>query len=227
MPRSDGAVVSVRECRRSFTQEYDHGAPVPARPRSNALVTPIVDRLRAIARPAAGVPAPPAGGGRPASVLLLCDPSTPGVPLLFVLRSPDLRAHPGQIAFPGGSAEPSDAGVVATALREANEELGVDPGNVEVLGLLSPFATVVSDRWLTPVIGLERSPAQLRGDGFEVAEWFRVDIAELLIAPHTVRELERDGVRRRVHFYEASERVIWGVTGGILHELLALLGRTD
>ena len=117
--------------------------------------------------------------------------------------------------------------MTATALREANEELGIDPDNVEVLGLLSPFATVVSDRWLTPVIALERSPSQLRGDGFEIAEWFRIDIAELLVAPHTVRELERDGIRRPVHFYEASQRVIWGVTGGILHELLVLLGRAD
>jgi 8-oxo-dGTP pyrophosphatase MutT (NUDIX family) len=189
-------------------------------------VTTIVEQLRSIARPIDDRPVP-ADGGRPASVLLLCDPSKPGVPLLFVLRSPDLREHPGQIAFPGGSAEPDDADVVATALREANEELGIDPENVEVLGLLSPFATVVSDRWLTPVIGLERSPSQLRGDGFEVAEWFRIDIADLLVAPHSVRVLERDGVRRNVHFYEASQRVIWGVTGGILHELLVLLGRTD
>jgi 8-oxo-dGTP pyrophosphatase MutT (NUDIX family) len=190
-------------------------------------MTPIVDRLRAIARPAADVPVPPTDGGRPASVLLLCDPSTPRVPLLFVLRSADLRAHPGQIAFPGGSAEPGDADVVATALREANEEVGVEPENVEILGLLSPFATVVSDRWVTPVIGLERSPSVLRGDGFEVAEWFRVDIAELLVAPHTVREFERDGISRLVHFYEASQRIIWGVTGGIVHELLVLLGRDD
>ncbi len=194
---------------------------------AESLVKPIVDRLRAIARPAAEFPGPPADGGRPASVLLLCDPSTPGVPLLFVLRSPDLRAHPGQIAFPGGSAEPGDADVVATALREANEELGIEPDNVEVLGLLSPFATVVSDRWLTPVIGLERSPSVLRGDDFEIAEWFRIDIADLLVAPHIEREFERDGIRRLVHYYEASQRVIWGVTGGILHELLVLLGRSD
>jgi 8-oxo-dGTP pyrophosphatase MutT (NUDIX family) len=195
----------------------------PVRPSS----PPIVDRLRAIVRPVGDAEPAPPDGGRPASVLLLCDPSTAGVPLLFVLRSAELRSHPGQIAFPGGSAEPGDSDVVATALREANEELGIDPTKVEVLGLLSPFATVVSDRWLTPIVGLERSPSTLRGDGFEVAEWFRVDIADLMVAPHTVRELQRDGVARQVHFYEVSDRVIWGVTGVIVHELLTLLGRTD
>jgi 8-oxo-dGTP pyrophosphatase MutT (NUDIX family) len=190
-------------------------------------MTGIADRLRAVVRPVSDVPPAPANGGRPASVLLLCDPSTPGVPLLFVLRSADLRAHPGQIAFPGGSAEPEDADVVATALREANEEVGIEPANVEVIGLLSPFATVVSDRWVTPVVALERRPSALRSDGFEVAEWFHVDIADLLVAPHSIREFQRDGVPRDVHFYEANNRVIWGVTGIIVHELLTLLGRTD
>jgi 8-oxo-dGTP pyrophosphatase MutT (NUDIX family) len=192
-----------------------------------ATTAPIVDLLRARVRPWEDTQAAPADGGRPASVLLLCDPSMPGVPLLFVLRSSDLREHAGQIAFPGGSAEPGDADVVATALREAHEEVGVEPDDVEVLGLLSPFSTVVSDRWLTPVVGLERSPSNLRSDEFEVAEWFRIDVAELMTAPHTVRELERDGVRRSVHFYEASQRIIWGITAAIVHELLELLGRSD
>jgi 8-oxo-dGTP pyrophosphatase MutT (NUDIX family) len=190
-------------------------------------VIPIVDLLRAGVRPARDMMPAPSQGGRPASVLLLCDPSTPRVPLLFVLRSAELRQHAGQIAFPGGSAEPTDADVVATALREAHEEVGVEPDNVEVLGLLSPFSTVVSDRWLTPVVGLERGPTHFRSDDIEVAEWFHLDLADLMVAPHTVRELERDGVPRSVHFYEASDRVIWGVTGAILHELLEVLGRSD
>jgi 8-oxo-dGTP pyrophosphatase MutT (NUDIX family) len=189
--------------------------------------TTIVERLRRAARDPreAMRPAPP--GLRPASVLLLADPSTPGVPLLFVLRSEELREHPGQIAFPGGGAETSDADVVATALREAGEELGIASASVEVLGLLTPFSTVVSGRWLTPVVGLQREPIAFETDGFEIAEWFRVDIADLLVAPHTVREIERNGMRGRVHYYEASGRVIWGVTGTILHELLERLGRTD
>jgi 8-oxo-dGTP pyrophosphatase MutT (NUDIX family) len=189
--------------------------------------TPIVDRLRTAVRDHGAPVAPAPDGLRPASVLLLCDPSTPGVPLLFVLRSTQLRQHPGQIAFPGGSAEPDDADVVATALREANEELGVEPEHVEVLGILTPFSTVVSDRWLTPVVGLERMPSQLRTDHVEIAEWFHVDIGDLMTAPHTIREIEHDGMPRSVHYYEASDRVIWGVTGAIVHELLERLGRTD
>jgi 8-oxo-dGTP pyrophosphatase MutT (NUDIX family) len=187
----------------------------------------IVDRLRLTVRGADDAAPCVPEGLRPASVLLLCDPSTSGVPLLFVLRSEELRHHPGQIAFPGGGAETSDAGVVATALREASEELGIQPDSVDVLGLLSPFSTVVSGRWLTPVVGLQRGPIEFRSDDVEIAEWFRIDIADLLVAPHTVREIERNGMRGRVHYYEASGRVIWGVTGAILHELLERLGRSD
>jgi 8-oxo-dGTP pyrophosphatase MutT (NUDIX family) len=190
-------------------------------------VTPIIDRLRAAVNDPGEIVQTAPDGLRPASVLLLFDPATPGVPLLFVLRSEELRQHPGQIAFPGGGAETFDDGVVATALREASEELGIQPESVEVLGVLSPFSTVVSGRWLTPVVGLQRMPIALRTDGFEIAEWFRIDIADLMVAPHTVREIERNGMRGRVHYYQASGRVIWGVTGAILHELLERLGRTD
>jgi 8-oxo-dGTP pyrophosphatase MutT (NUDIX family) len=186
----------------------------------------LVDRLRLAVRDPAGAPAAP-DGLRPASVLLLCDPATPRVPLLFVLRSEELRHHPGQIAFPGGGAETTDADVVATALREAGEELGIGAESVEILGALTPFSTVVSGRWLSPVVGLQRGPIEFRSDDFEIAEWFHVDIADLMVAPHTIRKIERDGMRGEVHYYEVSGRIIWGVTGAIVHELLERLGRTD
>ena len=168
-----------------------------------------------------------AGGRRPASVLLLFDPASPQLPLLFMLRSSALRHHPGQIAFPGGGHESGDDDVVSTALREAQEEFGLDPANVDVIGVLPPFVTAISDRWLTPVVGLQRAAWAVRPDPLEVAEWFLIELTVLLEAAHEVRRLERDGVERDVHFYTVGERVIWGVTGAILHELMGRLGRRD
>lgn len=167
------------------------------------------------------------GGRRPASVLLLFDRQSPRLPLLFTLRSDSLRHHASQIAFPGGGREAGDRDAVSTALREAHEEVGLEAPNVEVIGVLQPFVTAVSDRWLTPVVGLQRNPWSVRGDSVEVAEWFWVDLAALMEAPHAIRRLDRDGVEREVHFYTVGERVIWGVTGAILHELMQRLGRPD
>lgn len=115
----------------------------------------------------------------------------------------------------------------ATALREAHEEVGIDPDNVDVIGVLPGFMTAVSNRWLTPVVGLQRGAWTVRPDPVEVAEWFLVDLAELMTAPHEVRTLERDGIARDVHFYQVGQRVIWGVTAAILHELMGRLGRVD
>ena len=160
-------------------------------------------------------------------MLLLFDPSSDRLPLLFTVRSSDLRSHAGQIAFPGGSAEEGDADIITTALREAHEEVGIAPDNVDVVGVLSPLVTAVSDRWLTPVVGLQREPWVVLVDSNEVAEWFRVDLASLMEAPHQIREFQRASVRRDVHFYDVESRVIWGVSAAILHELMLRLGRPD
>jgi len=185
----------------------------------------LLERLRGVVRVEEPVPAPE--GARRASVLLLFDPSSETLPLLFILRSAALRAHAGQIAFPGGAEESADADVVATALREAHEEMALRPDNVEVIGVLPSFLTAVSQLWLTPVVGLQHAPWTIVADRTEVAEWFRIDLATLLEAPHTVRDFPRAGRSRAVHFYEVGPRVIWGVSAAILHELLARLGRRD
>jgi 8-oxo-dGTP pyrophosphatase MutT (NUDIX family) len=185
----------------------------------------LLDRLRAAVDNEPGPP-PPAGQRR-AAVLLLFDPSNEELPLLFILRSASLRAHAGQIAFPGGASEPSDRDLVATALREASEEVALHRDNVEVLGFLPPFLTAVSNLWLTPVVGLQRAQWTITSDTFEVAEWFRIDLTSLMRAPHSIRELSRDGRSRMVHFYDADGRVIWGVSAAILYELMFRLGRRD
>ena len=190
-----------------------------------------VDPLPVAASPTAQAPAAPTPAHEPtrkgAAVLLLADPATPGLPLLFMRRSRLVRSHRGQIAFPGGGVEPGDDGPAATALREAHEELGVAPELVEVLGLLRPVTTATSERHLIPVVALQRAPIEPVPDGFEVAEWFRVPLTELLTAPVTARGLpggSRDGF---VRFYEVGGRVIWGATAAILHDLLTRLGRPD
>lgn len=99
----------------------------------------LIDRLRhAFAAPAPE--APPPAGKREAAVLMLFDPTRDGLPLLFVQRSAHLRHHAGQIGLPGGSREPEDGDLVATALREAGEEVGLDPTCVEVLGRSHPVS---------------------------------------------------------------------------------------
>ena len=184
----------------------------------------LIDRLRhAFATPAPE--APPPAGKREAAVLMLFDPARDGLPLLFVRRSEHLRHHAGQIGLPGGSREPEDGDLVATALREAGEEVGLDPTCVEVLGALPPRLTYRSDLWLTPIALLQTRPFSVRGDGNEVAEWFWLRLSDLLTAPHRVEEwMAEDGEHRQVHYYEAEGRTVWGVTGWIVHDLLERLG---
>jgi 8-oxo-dGTP pyrophosphatase MutT (NUDIX family) len=187
----------------------------------------LVAALRRAVSPAPEQPAAPPQGKREAAVLLLADPSATGLPLLFVRRTDHLRFHAGQIGFPGGSREPGDADLVATALRESEEEIGLDPANVEVLGFLPPRLTRRSDLWLTPVVGLRREPFAVRGDGYEVAEWFWVPLATLRDAPHRVEEVRTVGEEaQRVHFFDAEGRMIWGVTGQIVADLLDRLPAT-
>jgi 8-oxo-dGTP pyrophosphatase MutT (NUDIX family) len=184
----------------------------------------LTDRLRrALGAPAAAGPPPP--GKREAAVLMLFDPARAGLPLLFVRRADHLRLHAGQIALPGGSREKGDRDAVATALREAGEEVGLDPSDVEIIGALPPRLTNRSDLWLTPVAGLQRRPFTIRGDGHEVAEWFWLPLEGLMTAAHRVEHWGREGSGPRpVHFYELEGRTVWGVTGAIVHDLLERLG---
>ena len=184
----------------------------------------LLDRLRAAVSPAAPDGPQPEDA---AAVVLLFDPSDSRLPLLFMRRSRLVRTHRGQIAFPGGGIEPSDSSAVAAALRELHEEMGVTPDQVEVLGELRPVLTATSFRQLTPVVAVQRHAVEPVPDPYEVAEWFRIDLDELLRAPLTARRISADPLGRDVYFYEAGGRVIWGASAAILHDLLERLGRED
>ncbi len=155
---------------------------------------------------------------------MLFDPAEAGLPLLFVRRADHLRLHAGQIALPGGSREAVDQDLVATALRETAEEVGVTAADVEIIGRLPSRLTHRSDLWLAPIAGVLRRPVTVRGDSGEVAEWFWLPLEGLQLAEHRAEEWETgDGGTRLVHHYELAGRTVWGVTGGIVHDLLELL----
>lgn len=176
-------------------------------------------RLRAVLDPPPTGRRPPPGS---AAVLVAADPAAPGLPLLFIRRTRRVPAHRGQVAFPGGGVVGSDPDWVATALREAREEVGLDPADVEVIGTLGAVHTATSRRRVVPVVGLLRRPFAPRADGYEVAEWFWVPVVDLLQAPVTVRAVPGAGAAV-VRFYEVGGRVIWGATAEMIADLLARL----
>ena len=136
--------------------------------------------------------------------------------VLFTIRTAHLSDHAGQISFPGGRAEPDDPSIHHTALREAEEEIGIAADQVEVLGSLGQYTTVTGYQ-VTPVVGLVRTPFELRPDEFEVAEIFEVPLSELLDPRNHLRNLVVQADRVR-HYYAVPYRhyYIWGATAGML-----------
>jgi 8-oxo-dGTP pyrophosphatase MutT (NUDIX family) len=164
--------------------------------------------------------APPRKGPlRPAAVLvgLVADPHE--IKVLLTRRSSALRVHSGQIAFPGGRIEPSDANAIAAALREAREEIGLEPSRVEPLGVLGTYVTGTGFR-IVPVVAKVVPPFVLALDPNEVADAFEVPFGFLMnAANHRLVEREMDGERRTFYAMPYAERYIWGVTAGILRNL--------
>ncbi|HLT29660.1 MAG TPA: CoA pyrophosphatase [Myxococcaceae bacterium] len=140
--------------------------------------------------------------------------------LLFTIRPQNLRRHAGQIAFPGGARDPSDASSVAAALREAHEEVGIAPDRVEILGALDEVATPSGFR-ITPHVGVFPEDLAITPDPIEVAATFEAPL-RALTAPgvHRVERWAREGREWEVDFYPFGEHTIWGVTGRILRAFL-------
>lgn len=157
----------------------------------------------------------------PAAVLMaITERERPG--LLLLHRPSNMRAHPGQIAFPGGRIDPGEDAVTA-ALREAHEELGIDPAEVRVIGTSDRYRTG-SAYEITPVLGLIPPDIEIRPNPTEVAQWFEVPVDFVLDPANQVtRTIDWEG--RQHSFVEIvwpdgrQDHVIWGVTGAILHNL--------
>ncbi len=155
----------------------------------------------------------------PAAVLVPVVDREGGLTVLLTQRTAHLHDHAGQVAFPGGRCEDEDASPVFTALREAEEEVGLAPARVEVLGLLPEYRTGTGFR-VTPVVGLVRPPFELRLDSFEVAEVFETPLAFLLDpANHQRHSVEIGGVLRQYYAMPYQGYFIWGATAGMLVSL--------
>ncbi|GAC1398132.1 MAG: CoA pyrophosphatase [Ktedonobacteraceae bacterium] len=162
---------------------------------------------------------------RKAAVLLAVFEQEDVPHIAFIRRASTLRAHSGEIAFPGGGVDATDASPVMAALREAYEEIGLEPARVEVLGVLPPVFTIVSNYLITPVVAyVPQGLGELHLQASEVTELILAPLhalAEPAIA-HT-EKWTRGGMTRTVYFYDHGPYRIWGATGRILSMLLALL----
>ncbi|SFU84363.1 8-oxo-dGTP pyrophosphatase MutT, NUDIX family [Methylobacterium sp. 174MFSha1.1] len=164
---------------------------------------------------------------RLAAVLVPVVPRDDGVSVLFTQRSAHLRDHSGQIAFPGGKIDSSDPSPLAAALREAEEEIGLDRAAVTPLGYLDPYLSGTGFL-VTPVVGLVAPDATLTLNPHEVADAFEVPLAFLMdVANHALHSREWRGRQRRYYAIPFGERYIWGVTAGIVRNLYDRLHDSD
>ncbi|MGL5948729.1 MAG: CoA pyrophosphatase [Aeromonas sp.] len=165
---------------------------------------------------------------KPAAVLLLLQPQARRgeYALLFTRRSPHLRHHPGQIAFPGGRYDAADGHLNATAVRETVEEMGVQPADIQLQGQLTPLLTGTGF-WVQPVVGLLAAQASFRPALQEVAAYFFVPLSALLdLSLYHTLTLPRTSARPAPHTLYAfcwQQQLIWGATAQMTYQLAVQL----
>jgi 8-oxo-dGTP pyrophosphatase MutT (NUDIX family) len=153
---------------------------------------------------------------RPAAVLLLVVNHASGPTVVFTQRTAHLADHAGQISFPGGRCDAEDCTPERTALREAEEEIGISPARIEILGRLPEYRTVTGFT-VTPIVGWTEPPLEFRPDPQEVEAVFEVPLAFLLDANnHRHESALFKGRMRKYWAVPYGERFIWGATAGML-----------
>lgn len=172
----------------------------------------------------AAVQAAPAGFRR-AAVLLPLYAAEAGPFLVLTKRTESVPTHKGQISFPGGGFEEADGDFRTTALREAEEEIGLHPQDVEILGSLDDTLTASTRHVVRPFVGIVPFPYPYRLDPFEIERLIHLPMRALFGgAPFREELWERDGCQFPVYFYEHEGQTIWGLTARILKQFVEVVG---
>jgi len=141
---------------------------------------------------------------------------------VFTERRGDLRRHAGEISFPGGRQDHPDEDLRSTALREAQEEIGLDPAGVELVGALPPVGTFVTGYRIFPFVGLIEPGQSWRPQATEVEKVLEFSLADL-VRGHEMQRLVRKGVPIKTPTYTVDGHLVWGATARIVQELLERL----
>ncbi len=162
---------------------------------------------------------PPPEKLTPAAVLIPVVARAGGMTMLFTQRTDHLASHPGQVSFPGGHVEPGDGSPEETALRETEEEVGLDRRHIEIIGRLADYKTRTGFT-VVPVVGLVTPPFDITPDPHEVAEVFEVPLDFLMDpANHERHSREFEGTTRHFYAMPYNGFYIWGATAGMLVDL--------
>lgn len=158
-----------------------------------------------------------------AAVLVLLFPSADGFSTILTKRTDIVDTHKGQISFPGGMVDSNDVDIIWTALREAKEEIGIEPSTIKILSIIDDHP-VPSQFVITPVVGYSQTKPNVRPHSLEVAEAFDVPLAFFQNEGNCwMEEREFHGVNRKVWFYSYEGRTIWGTTVAILRNLVSVI----
>lgn len=219
VPRRPGGAQRIPEP----TRRRDAGAPLWQGREAAFDLASVVTRLTEIRLDESRRPEP---HERVSAVLLALVDGPLGAEVLLTRRTENLSSHRGEISFPGGRVDEGED-VVSAACREAEEEVGIAPSTVNVVGRLGPISTFVSRSFIVPVVATLGERPTLVANAAEVDRAFWVPLAEL-VRPDTFgwewwTFSQRDDTERPMFFFHLDDETVWGATARLLHELLCLL----